>query len=181
MVRALALLALSATGALALNVRAPDLTSFEMGCYHKVGLAGESGGNGGRGYRGLVAATHSGRTCKKWSDSPKAGSVSDDVFNEDGTIEWGNGLGNHNYCRNPDNSNSKPWCYTVDPNVAKGKEECEFSDEARTLGTRVASGLDCKCAAQLYGSTTTTKDTSEELVLTQVWGTNRKGERCQCK
>lgn len=31
-------------------------------------------------------------------------------------------MGNHNYCRNPDSSMGKPWCYAVD---TKEKKECE--------------------------------------------------------
>merc|ERR1719272_1641302 len=162
MVRALALLALSATGALAAlrKAAAPELSSFEMGCYHKAAIPGESGGADGRSYRGLVSMTTSGRTCKKWTDTDKGSNVVADVFDDDGTISWGNGMGNHNYCRNPNTEQTTPWCYTMDPTVEK--EECEikecpgevrnFQEEATSVATEVAGGLDCKCAAQLYGS-----------------------------
>tara|TARA_Y100000591_G_C21852188_1_gene712468 strand:+ start:64 stop:1152 length:1089 start_codon:yes stop_codon:yes gene_type:complete len=59
-------------------------------------------------YRGCANKTVSGRTCQKW------------------TVQWphkhtrtpgryiGKGLGNHNYCRNPDNEPGGIWCYTND-------------------------------------------------------------------
>ena len=60
------------------------------------------------GYRGCANKTVSGRKCQKW------------------TVQWphrhsrtpwkyrGKGLGNHNYCRNPDGEPGGIWCYTND-------------------------------------------------------------------
>ena len=80
------------------------------------------------------------------------------------------GLGNHAYCRHPTDDFPVPWCYTMDP--ALEKEECSISEceatgafardfpaEAHETALKIGS-QDCQCADQLYGSSTTTKDTS---------------------
>jgi hypothetical protein len=110
----------------------------------------------GESYRGLVETTKSGRQCKKWT-LVESISVSEDT-----------GTGNHAYCRNPDGAFGKPYCFTVDA-TEPDKEECnievcpiderDVQAEADEVATYVGSH-DCECAAQLFGSTTTTADTS---------------------
>merc|ERR1712179_482006 len=48
---------------------------------------------------------------------------------------WGNfsSIGDHNYCRNPDNEDEGPWCYTTDPN-----KRWEFCD------VPLCGSVDCK-------------------------------------
>merc|ERR1719335_1083594 len=85
-----------------------------------------------------------------------------------------NGLGNHGYCRNPDNKHAKPYCYPMD--TPGETEECNIDEcpvdtrdvqqEAADVATYVGSH-DCECAAQLFGSTTTTADTSVAGALLQ--------------
>jgi len=68
----------------------------------------------GRDYRGCQSRTMSGRSCQKWtSQAPHTHSIVEDA---------GKGIGDHNYCRNPDANAGGIWCYTVDPD--KRWEEC---------------------------------------------------------
>lgn len=62
----------------------------------------------GEDYRGYQTKTVSGRTCAKWTDqSPHEHTRTPQNYPN-------TGLGNHNYCRNPDD-NTAIWCYTTDP------------------------------------------------------------------
>jgi len=190
---------------------APDVSKFELGCYYEkdptINGVTESGGAKGRSYRGLQSSSSSGRTCQKWTSVHPWKEAADitAVPDEDGT--WGNGIGNHNYCRNPDSSMDTPWCYTMDPNKDHKKEACDipkcpakirdFQDEQKTTKTEIEA-KDCDCAAELYGSTKTTKDTAVPMWMglaqkhnTTAQKTNLTGQkynssalvkktRCQC-
>mmetsp|Transcript_18722 Transcript_18722/g.30351 ORF Transcript_18722/g.30351 Transcript_18722/m.30351 type:complete len:197 (+) Transcript_18722:56-646(+) len=171
----------------------PKLTSFETSCYYAEDPAGESGGAKGKSYRGLMTFTESGRTCQKWTaDKPHKGAAAMTATPDkesDGVMTWGNGLGNHNYCRNPDGSMEKPWCFTMDPNSAHEKEACDipvcpkkkrdFPAEAKKLKTKIES-KDCQCADQLYGSTVTTKDTAVKFLQHERMGRTADGKPCKC-
>jgi len=163
------------------------LTSFETGCYVKNNPVLEEGGANGKSYRGLVTSTHSGRVCQNWlSNHPhkipkKISSVADEEIKVDEEdpdagvkMKWGTGIGNHNYCRNPDKSKTKPWCYTMDPNEEHAIEECDipqcdsplyvdWKTNATDLAKEIEASPDCACAPQLFGSTKTTKDTAVPL------------------
>mmetsp|Transcript_70977 Transcript_70977/g.134140 ORF Transcript_70977/g.134140 Transcript_70977/m.134140 type:complete len:181 (+) Transcript_70977:65-607(+) len=169
------LLLVVALGAEAVTLRGkasqPEISDFDISCYMEA--------DKGLSYRGLVSSTSSGRTCQKWTaDKPWA-----DALTFAPTAD--NGLGNHNYCRNPSDAEAKPWCFTLDPNAEHEKETCEipacpttprdFKAEASTLATYMSS-TDCECMDQLYGSSVTTADTSVKLVQT---ASGRKG--CPCK
>jgi len=59
-------------------------------------------------YRGCANTTISGRKCQKWTVQwPHRHNVTTGRYR-------GKGLGNHNYCRNPDNEPGGIWCYTND-------------------------------------------------------------------
>lgn len=70
-------------------------------------------------YRGFQNKSVSGKTCQNWnSQSPhKHDRTASNYPNK--------GIGNHNYCRNPD-SYSDIWCYTTDPD--KRWEVCNLND-----------------------------------------------------
>eukprot|EP00984_Skeletonema_dohrnii_P023317 scaffold12399_cov114-Skeletonema_dohrnii-CCMP3373.AAC.1 len=60
-------------------------------------------------YRGDISTTADGYTCMNWeSQSPHS-------HTRTAANYPGMGLGNHNYCRNPDGE-PRAWCYTTDPN-----------------------------------------------------------------
>jgi len=62
----------------------------------------------GAGYRGCQDKTRSGRTCQAWtSQSPHTHAYRP-------SQKPGKGLGDHNYCRNPDDGETGIWCYTTD-------------------------------------------------------------------
>merc|ERR1719389_509199 len=125
-------------------VAAAPISDFDKSCYEE--------SDKGKAYKGLATSTTSGRTCQNWlKDKPH------EISTEPSTE---NGLGNHNYCRNPDGSEDKPWCYTMDPSPDHEKETCDipvcppaardFVDEASTLATKVAPSFDCACLATLH-------------------------------
>mmetsp|Transcript_42878 Transcript_42878/g.67859 ORF Transcript_42878/g.67859 Transcript_42878/m.67859 type:complete len:200 (-) Transcript_42878:36-635(-) len=197
MMRVVLLATLLCKEANAAVIREPheELSTFDTSCYKVEDPPTEEGGAKGRSYRGLVSFTLSGRTCQKWTaDKPHAGAAAIPAEPDDdssGLMKWGNGLGNHNYCRNPDSSMDRPWCFTMDPNKAHEKELCDipecpekkrdYVDEAKELSTKIES-VDCECADQLYGSTVTTADTAVKFLQNQGthMGRTKDGKPCHC-
>ncbi|XP_070541654.1 apolipoprotein(a)-like [Ptychodera flava] len=83
-----------------------------------IGRPAEKGGplsevyyeNDGSDYRGTVSTTEHGKTCQEWTEqSPHSHTRTRENFPNAG-------LGQHNYCRNPDGT-SGAWCYTTHPSV----------------------------------------------------------------
>ena len=63
----------------------------------------------GQLYRGTVSTTLSGFRCQKWTDSHPHHHFLTTANHPE--------IGNHNYCRNPGNRESGPWCFTTDERV----------------------------------------------------------------
>ncbi|XP_071944842.1 plasminogen-like [Antedon mediterranea] len=76
-------------------------------------------------YRGFVSVTKSGKKCQQWtSQSPHKHTRTPENYPTFG-------LGNHNYCRSPDNVNTA-WCYTTDS--SKRWEYCNVGNPKNTCG-----------------------------------------------
>ncbi|XP_059831441.1 prothrombin [Hypanus sabinus] len=73
-------------------------------------LNGQCYEEGGPSYKGNISMTISGRQCQSWSRNfPHKAEYNPVTYNTSDLIS--------NYCRNPNNSQSGPWCYTKDPKV----------------------------------------------------------------
>jgi len=148
-------------------------------CYYKDDSITEKGGGYGRSYRGLTSNAASGRVCMNWfhpfhpAEEGVTLSATPDIETEAGITEYGTGLGNHNYCRNPDPETApakvkmdKPWCYTADETGKIRREACsiekcpvskiDYISEAKWL-TKVMMSTEstgnCMCAQKLLDKT----------------------------
>ena len=81
----------------------------------------------GADYRGSVAKTKTGRTCLPWSQQTKAAGGSGFWTGSRGAAD--KGVGDHNYCRNPDGEPGA-WCYTTSSSTRY--EYCEVGSVAAT-------------------------------------------------
>ncbi|XP_071952274.1 uncharacterized protein [Antedon mediterranea] len=103
----------------------------------------------GADYRGSVSTTNSGHTCQQWtSQSPHGHSRTPEAYPN-------TGLGDHNFCRNPD-EDIHPWCYTTDPN-----ERWEFCDD--TVGPASEN-----CETGITKPATTQEVTTKEVPTQEV-------------
>eukprot|EP01083_Nonionella_stella_P228091 808640_1 len=86
----------------------PRSTGSPTTCEPKRSTCNEALVGDGIGYRGCQNRTEKGLPCQKWtSNTPHSHDRTSSNYP-------GTGLGNHNYCRNPDGGNTI-WCYTTDP------------------------------------------------------------------
>ncbi|XP_070545383.1 uncharacterized protein [Ptychodera flava] len=85
----------------------------------------------GSDYRGTVSKTVSGLTCQKWTmQIPHAHTRTPDLY-------LNAGLGDHNYCRNPDQEPT-PWCYTTSPYI-----RWEYCDVGERDMSCTLLGIEC--------------------------------------
>jgi hypothetical protein len=75
-----------------------------------------------REYHGTLSTSASGRKCQKWNvQEPHHHDKTPEEFPD-------KNLGDHNYCRNPDDDINGAWCFTEDPNLRW--EYCDNTDFA---------------------------------------------------
>lgn len=67
-------------------------------------------GHIGSDTRGTMSRTKTGKKCQNWEAQEPH------VHDNYPELKPEGGLGDHNYCRNPDGSSEGAWCYTMDPN-----------------------------------------------------------------
>ncbi|GCB76962.1 hypothetical protein scyTo_0020530, partial [Scyliorhinus torazame] len=106
----------------------------------------------GTGYRGTWSITHSGEKCLNWNLTI----VSRSRYNGHRPDAQQVGLGNHNYCRNPDND-TVPWCHiykghiltwdkcTIPACPKTPRSECYTKNGADYRGTRSYSKSGSHC------------------------------------
>uniref|UniRef100_A0A4W5N9D0 Phosphoinositide-3-kinase interacting protein 1 n=1 Tax=Hucho hucho TaxID=62062 RepID=A0A4W5N9D0_9TELE len=78
-------------------------------------------------YRGEKQSSFTGLTCLNWTNTTRDYDV---MAYTDSQM----GIGEHNYCRNPDSS-EKPWCYVTGPDAEAQRQSCAIDtckDEAPT-------------------------------------------------
>ncbi|XP_077874920.1 plasminogen isoform X1 [Ictidomys tridecemlineatus] len=122
-------------------IRMRDVVLFEK----KIYLSECKTGNG-KTYRGTVSKTKSGTVCQRWSANyPHKPNFFPEKFPREGLEE--------NYCRNPDNDEKGPWCYTMDPekrfeycNIPECEEECMHCSGEHYEGkiSKTMSGIECQ-------------------------------------
>ena len=84
------------------------------------------------GYRGCQTKTKNGRTCQKWTSQ-----FHKHTRTPENPKFAGKGIGDHNYCRNPDGEPHGIWCYTTDP-----KERWEYCDPLPTTAAPAPTTLE---------------------------------------
>jgi len=109
----------------------------------------------GKEYRGNVKKTRTGRDCELWSEEKKSDGKAGWHPTWSGAAE--KGIGDHRYCRNPDNEPEGPWCYIKgDPNkrweycnvdLCNGKDKCKDKNDkdAREYRGNKARNYGHKC------------------------------------
>ncbi|XP_077869491.1 plasminogen-like [Saccoglossus kowalevskii] len=101
-------------------------------------------------YRGVVSVTQTGYDCQDWTD------VTSVSLNYDPENYPNAGLGDHNFCRNPDDK-QQPWCFSTNPSIqweycdvdsysdSCGYTECYVNEDASDYRGTVNATGDYQC------------------------------------
>ncbi|XP_072280883.1 hyaluronan-binding protein 2 [Pyxicephalus adspersus] len=109
--------------------------------------------NNGFRYRGHVSRTESGHRCLPW-DSYHLSKEDVNAFVPD---IWQYGIGEHNFCRNPDGA-EKPWCYYLDGKKKLRWDECEVSHCPRVLRLNITTIVKPPSTTVIPSTTATVKN-----------------------
>ncbi|XP_031165160.1 phosphoinositide-3-kinase-interacting protein 1 isoform X1 [Sander lucioperca] len=116
---------------------------FSLHVFLSVAMVESSASNGnkkdcmkskGLEYRGEQQSSSSGLTCLNWTNTTRDYDVQ---LHPDSQT----GVGDHNYCRNPDSS-ERPWCYITGPDGTVQKQFCAVNtckDQASTVAAEAES------------------------------------------
>ncbi|XP_049572630.1 phosphoinositide-3-kinase-interacting protein 1 [Syngnathus scovelli] len=99
----------------------------------------------GVGYRGNAHTSSSGLTCLNW-DKPMQ-------YNPN------TGVGDHNYCRNPDSS-ERPWCYISGPDGTVQKQFCSIDMCQELTSTEARESAEPRAATPSLGTDVPSKTSS---------------------
>jgi len=129
-------------------------------------------------YRGTISSTEDGYTCMNWeSQSPHSHSRTAANYPD-------KGLGDHNYCRNPDGEPRGAWCYTTDPSkrwsfcdVPSCTPSTTTTTTSTTTTTTGSTGASTTTSTQLPTCNTPELNDLDELDLRTVL----KGANSNCE
>ena len=93
-------------------------------------------GDQGEGYRGCQDTTRTGRACMKWTQqSPHTHDISTSKYPDAG-------IGDHNFCRNPDGEDTI-WCYTTD-----STKRWDYCDPLKACPVSLMAPLQAECICE---------------------------------
>ncbi|KAJ0019409.1 hypothetical protein NQD34_006978 [Periophthalmus magnuspinnatus] len=107
----------------------------------------------GLGYRGNQQSTSSDLTCINWINTTRDYNVKDHPDSQ-------TGVGDHNYCRNPDLAEG-PWCYIAGPDGTTQRGFCKI-ETCQDLGTAVAVEAGSPRSTETTPSTNRTGSSARE-------------------
>ncbi|XP_067900721.1 plasminogen [Heterodontus francisci] len=114
--------------------------------YEKQDFLLECKSGNGVSYRGTATKTVSGRTCQRWTSTVPHKPNYRPENSPHADLEA-------NYCRNPDNDSTGPWCYTQDPDqrweycqIPNCEEDCMFCSGENYRGkiSQTEDGVTCQ-------------------------------------